>query len=236
MLITVFFPQRVLRQSSSSPSSEDSIVADDVDIIEDIRVTDSGVESEQASTSTNSTLEDIRRDEAISVLAEESSEDSSSVCSTENIEKEIVGKLKNMFELQINDSKEKQSTFLNWKKDNLSLKGKETFPKLNGENIRSNNQNKQETNESSDSESSDSTVEIQSKDSEYTRKLEYDLMVSKANESEKCSRSISSDIPDSEYEMKKNIGRESVNRLKGVYENLASRTKKNNVSSCNALS
>ena len=96
-----------------------------MDQIEDIRVTDSGVESEQTSISTNSILEDIRRDESISVVAEESSDDVSSICSTENIEKEIVGKMKNMFEERISETKERQSTFMNWKKSNLILKPKE---------------------------------------------------------------------------------------------------------------
>ena len=103
---------------------------DDVDNNDDIRVTDSGVDSEQTSTSNNSVFEDIRRDEAISVLAEESSDDISSVCSTENIEKEIVGKMKSMFEQQINETQERQSTFLNWKKSNLVLKGTEISPNL----------------------------------------------------------------------------------------------------------
>ena len=65
-----------------------------MDQFDDMRVNDSGVESEQTSFSTNSILEDIRRDEAISVGDEESSDDVSSICSTENIEKEIVGKMK----------------------------------------------------------------------------------------------------------------------------------------------
>ena len=154
------------------------------------------------------------------MLANESSDDSSSVCSTEKIEKEIVGKLKNMFEVQISDSKEKQSTFLNWKKDNLFLKGTDTSPKLNREN---------ETKESSDSESSDRTVKIQSKDSEITRKLDYDLMVGKADVRENYSGSNGDDISDNEYEMKMNIGRESVNKLKGVYESLASKSQENTV-------
>ena len=120
--------QREERQSESSQSSDNQ--SDDVDNNEEIRVTDSGVDSEQTSTSNNSILEDMRRDEAISVLAEESSDDVSSICSTENIEKEIVGKMKNRFEEQIIETKEKQSTFLNWKKSNLHLKPKEISPAI----------------------------------------------------------------------------------------------------------
>ena len=201
---------------------------DDVDNNDDIRVTDSGVDSEQTSTSNNSVFEDIRRDEAISVLAEESSDDISSVCSTENIEKEIVGKMKSMFEQQINETQERQSTFLNWKKSNLVLKGTEISPNLTEVNNKNHllfSHDSNKSTRSSDSESSNNTVEILRTSSEIPRELEHELMLTKEDE---CKNNDNMSDSESEKEIIRNIGNESVNRLKGVYENLANTLNESN--------
>merc|ERR1711892_538279 len=221
--------EREKRQSESSQSSDNQ--SDDVDNNEEIRVTDSGVDSEQTSTSNNSILEDMRRDEAISVFAEESSDDVSSICSTENIDKEIVAKMKNRFEEQIIETKEKQSTFLNWKKSNLHLKPKEISPAPTETNTENEPFVPNISAQSSDSESSNSTVEILNNNTvaeQETRQVEHVAVLGKADEGQDRYEVSSDSNSDYENEKKKIIGKNSVNRLKCVYEDIATKKKGNN--------
>ena len=205
-----------------------------MDQIEDIRVTDSGVESEQTSISTNSILEEIRRDESISVVAEESSDDVSSICSTENIEKELVGKIKNMFEERISETKERQSTFMNWKKSNLIFKPKEfsTIPAgVTNEKEKNVQPIANMSRKSSDSESSDSTVEnlnVATPAERQTRQLEHVSMLTTANVDFDGNKSSSNSSSDDEQEKNEAIGKDSVNRLKSVYEEIATTSKEYN--------
>ena len=90
-----------LPSSSSSSSSDSEYDIGDVIADEEIRITDSGVDSEQTSITTNSELIIDVTQSAVAVdISSSSQDDITSTDSRDDIEKEKVHKMKNYFEYQ----------------------------------------------------------------------------------------------------------------------------------------
>ena len=122
-----------LPSSSSSSSSDSEYDIGDVIADEEIRITDSGVDSEQTSITTNSELIIDVTQSAVAVdISSSSQDDITSTDSRDDIEKEKVHKMKNYFEYQTTNRQGDQTS----KSDPGRLVIPEIFTKNNFSNVK----------------------------------------------------------------------------------------------------